>query len=69
MAALEAVWSGNCEQVADKIERVHFKTVQIKEKNYCKALEEFSGKVLLVGINYDKATKIHECVIEECEFR
>lgn len=55
--------------MADKIERVHFKTVQIKEKNYCKALEEFSGKVLLVGINYDKATKIHECVIEECEFR
>lgn len=54
--------------MADKIERAHFETTKIKDKNYCKALEGFSGKVLLVGINYDKATKIHECVIEEYEF-
>ena len=138
MATLEAIWNGDCEQVAAGIERAHFETAhiqyndenalsytislalytarnfytvfrelptgkgfadmvyvprrkfadkpaivaelkwdktaqgaiaQIKEKNYCKALEGFSGKVLLVGINYDRATKIHECVIEECEFR
>lgn len=38
---------------------------QIKRKEYCKSLEEFQGNILLVGINYDKDTKEHECVIEE----
>jgi len=38
---------------------------QIKRKEYCKSLEEFQGNILLVGINYDKTTKEHECVIEE----
>jgi hypothetical protein len=38
---------------------------QIKEKKYVKSLEEYHGNLLLVGINYDKATKKHECVIEE----
>lgn len=38
---------------------------QIKEKEYCKSLEEYKGNILLVGINYDKQTKEHECVIEE----
>jgi ribosomal protein S8 len=38
---------------------------QIKEKKYVKSLEEYQGNLLLVGINYDKATKKHECVIEE----
>lgn len=38
---------------------------QIKEKRYAGALKEYAGKVLLVGINYDKTTKKHECVIEE----
>jgi hypothetical protein len=38
---------------------------QIKEKKYLKSLEEYQGNLLLVGINYDKATKKHECVIEE----
>jgi hypothetical protein len=40
---------------------------QIKEKKYVKSLEEYQGNLLLVGINYDKATKRHECVIEEWE--
>lgn len=40
---------------------------QIKEKHYAKALESYSGKILLVGINYDKASKKHSCVIEEWE--
>ena len=40
---------------------------QIKEKQYAKALEAYEGKVLLVGINYDKKSKQHECVIEEWE--
>lgn len=40
---------------------------QIKRKEYGKALEEYSGKLLLVGINYDKKSKKHGCVIETCE--
>ena len=32
-----------------------------------KSLEEYKGNILLVGINYDKETKVHECVIEEWE--
>ena len=40
---------------------------QIKNKDYCRSLEEYRGNVLLVGVNYDKKTKVHECMIEECE--
>ena len=38
---------------------------QIKEKKYCRSLSEYHGKVLMVGINYDKKTKEHQCMIEE----
>lgn len=38
---------------------------QIKEKRYAGKLSGYADKILLVGINYDKATKKHECVIEE----
>ena len=38
---------------------------QIKEKHYGNALKDYQGNLLLVGINYDKATKKHECVIEK----
>lgn len=37
---------------------------QIKEKRYSGALLDFAGDVLLVGINYDKSTKQHTCIIE-----
>ena len=30
-----------------------------------KALEDYKGQLLLVGINYDKDSKNHQCVIEE----
>jgi hypothetical protein len=40
---------------------------QIKQKRYIKALEGYSGEVLLVGVNYDKDTKEHTCVIEKWE--
>lgn len=40
---------------------------QIKRKEYCKSLEEYQGNVLLVGINYDKDTRMHQCIIEEYE--
>jgi hypothetical protein len=38
---------------------------QIKEKQYMNALKEYQGNLLLVGINYDKETKKHSCIIEE----
>ena len=37
---------------------------QIHEKRYAGMLKDFVGEVVLVGINYDKATKKHECRIE-----
>lgn len=37
---------------------------QIKEKHYAKALEDYTGEILLVGINYDKKSKKHSCMIE-----
>jgi RecB family endonuclease NucS len=40
---------------------------QIKEKRYVEALSDYQGKVLLVGVNYDKETKEHTCLIEEWE--
>ena len=39
---------------------------QIKNKQYCKSLQEYEGNILLVGINYDKDTREHECIIEDC---
>ena len=39
---------------------------QIKEKNYINALKEYKGNLLLAGINYDKDSKKHSCVIERC---
>ena len=38
---------------------------QIKEKNYPKVFENYLDNLLLVGVSYDKTTKIHECVIEK----
>jgi hypothetical protein len=38
---------------------------QIKKKEYCKSLEDYQGSLLLVGVNYDKTTRVHECKIEE----
>lgn len=37
---------------------------QIKKKQYTGILSEYAGNILLVGINYDKKSKKHECVIE-----
>lgn len=41
---------------------------QIKEKRYAGKLTGYADKIMLVGINYDKTTKKHECVIEEWYF-
>ena len=37
---------------------------QIKEKKYPEAVKKYTDNILLVGINYDKKTKKHSCVIE-----
>ena len=42
---------------------------QIKRKEYCRSLEEYQGNLLLVGVTYNKKTKVHECVIEEAQKR
>ena len=38
---------------------------QIKNKEYIDALKDYQGDLLLVGINYDKKTKKHSCIIEK----
>lgn len=40
---------------------------QIKDKNYPASVREYTGEILLVGINYDKKTKEHSCAIEKYE--
>lgn len=40
---------------------------QIKEKHYTGALDDYMNNLLLVGINYDKESKTHSCVIEKFE--
>lgn len=37
---------------------------QIKDKQYAGALADYKGEILLVGINYDKKSKLHQCIIE-----
>ena len=37
---------------------------QIKKKHYTDCLKDYSGEILLVGINYDKDDKCHTCKIE-----
>lgn len=41
---------------------------QIRERRYAGVLCDFVGQVVLVGINYDKQTKRHECKIEHQVF-
>ena len=40
---------------------------QIKEKNYLQFFKTYKGEVLLVGINYSKDTKTHQCIIERAK--
>lgn len=42
---------------------------QIRERCYINALEGYEGEVLLVGINYDKESKKHSCIIEKTSKR
>lgn len=38
---------------------------QIQDRQYASWLDGYAGKILLVGINYNRKDKTHECVIEE----
>ncbi len=38
---------------------------QAKERKYVKALEHYAGEILLIGINYSKKEKQHQCIIEK----
>ena len=38
---------------------------QIKERRYASVFEGYQGTLLLAGINYDRTTKRHECLIEK----
>ena len=38
---------------------------QIKERDYVSRVKEYTGNILLIGINYDSKTKQHTCLIEE----
>lgn len=38
---------------------------QIKEKQYTQAVEHYTGEILLVGVNYDRKSKKHQCLIEK----
>ena len=38
---------------------------QIKDKKYVEAIENYGGEILLVGINYDRNSRKHTCVIEK----
>ena len=40
---------------------------QIKDKQYPESILNYTGDILLVGINYDKGTKEHQCMIEKYE--
>ena len=39
--------------------------MQIKDKKYYSSILDYTGEILLVGINYDKDTKEHQCLIEK----
>lgn len=38
---------------------------QILDKQYTTWIQEYTGDILLVGINYDTKKKVHQCVIEK----
>ena len=38
---------------------------QIKKKQYQESIKEYTDNILFIGINYDRKSKKHECLIEE----
>ena len=76
---LEATWNQDGEIVAEILDAVHSENTSILTYNdenslscvislaYFNAMKEYHGNLLLVGINYDKESKKHACVIEKWE--
>jgi len=52
---VELKWNKNAETALE----------QIKDKKYPESVKQYAGELLLVGINYDKETKEHQCIIEK----
>lgn len=52
---IELKWNRNAEAAI----------AQIKQKKYCESLKEYQGNLILVGVDYDKKTKVHNCRIEK----
>ena len=65
---LNATIAGNEQAVAKAIDNQSADAAieQIKRKEYPEKISEYTGDILLVGINYDKETKQHTCYIERC---
>ena len=40
---------------------------QIKDKKYPDSVLQYTGEILLVGINYDRDSKEHQCMMERYE--
>lgn len=38
---------------------------QIRERRYAESLSEYASNIILIGINYNKTAKNHECIIEK----
>ena len=57
--ALRPVWA------EINLTNLDYNIKQIKDKKYFESLEEYKNNMLLVGINYDRKTKTHECKIEK----
>ena len=55
--ALELKWNKDTETAIQ----------QIKNKRYPESVFNYTGDILLVGINYDKKSKEHQCLIEKYE--
>ena len=52
---IELKWNRNAEAAI----------AQIKQKKYCESLKEYQGNLILVGVDYDKKTKVHNCRIKK----
>ena len=65
---LQATWNHDEVAVAKGIDAIHTANTSIlsynNENYYVQTLKGYKGEVLLVGINYDKEKKEHQCVIE-----
>ena len=42
---------------------------QIHQKQYVEALKDYRGNLLLCGINYDRQSKTHSCIIERLDYQ